>query len=53
MILQVRKVLKKLQRKADKQKKEILLAKLVVLCASLFVLTWTPYVVSTTSLVTQ
>ena len=30
---------------ADKQKKEILLAKLVVLCAALFVLTWTPYVV--------
>lgn len=43
---QVHKVLIKLKKKADKQKKELLLAKLVVLGASLFVLTWTPYVVS-------
>ncbi|ELU11884.1 hypothetical protein CAPTEDRAFT_192914 [Capitella teleta] len=42
----LQKFVKKVQRKAKKQKREILLSKLVLLCASIFVLSWLPYLVS-------
>lgn len=42
---QLQRFLKKVQRRARKQQREILLAKLVLLCASLFVISWTPYLV--------
>lgn len=43
---QVKRVLRKIQKKANKQKKEMVLAKLVLLCAGTFIVTWLPYVVS-------
>ena len=43
---QMRKLLKRVERKAEKQRREILLARLVLLCALMFLITWLPFVVS-------
>ena len=43
---QMRKLLKRVERKAEKQRREILLARLVLLCALVFLITWLPFVVS-------
>ena len=43
---QIRKLLKRVERKAEKQRREILLARLVLLCALMFLITWLPFVVS-------
>ena len=42
---QMRKLLKRVERKAEKQRREILLARLVLLCALMFLITWLPFVV--------
>ena len=42
----LQKFLKKVQKKAKRQKKELLLARLVIFCSTIFVVTWVPYVVS-------
>ncbi len=43
---QMRKLLKRVEKKAEKQRKEILLARLVLLCAVVFLITWVPFAVS-------
>ena len=43
---QMRKLLRRVERKAEKQRREILLARLVLLCALVFLITWLPFVVS-------
>jgi hypothetical protein len=45
----LQKFIKKVQRKAKKQRREILLSKLVLVCASFFVASWLPYLVSFSS----
>ena len=43
---QVKKVLKKIHKTAYKQQKEIFLARIVLLCAIIFLLSWLPYAVN-------
>ena len=43
---QMRKLVRRVERKAEKQRREILLARLVLLCALVFLVTWLPFVVS-------
>ncbi len=43
---QMRKLLRRVEKKAEKQRKEILLARLVLLCAAVFLITWVPFAVS-------
>ncbi len=41
-----RKLLKKVEKKAERQRREIILAQLVILCATIFIATWMPFIVS-------
>ena len=42
----VSKLLRKVEKKAQRQRRELLLARLVIICASIFALSWIPFIVS-------